>query len=224
VVLAVSAPILISDPPALFRNVLGYGGVNDQGISGFLRALWMVRTKSVYLPGEFGRTISSDTRYLSVTLMAVTAVLAWRYGLMRMCGAVYLAFLLTFGAVSTQYLLWPVPFLLLSSLPLVVPVAYCLAAAVGAIGFYLVFWQPIIFGPGAPAFQVAMAPQYLAGQTVVLLVIAIAYAVSVAPVFAHSGWRRPLTLAGAAATLVAAFPSASQVLWLLQELVKIPQQ
>src|SRR5207244_4342623 len=74
-VAAVCAPIVASDPPALFRNVLGYGGVNDQGLSGLLRAFWMTRTAMMQLPGEFGQRISNDSRFLALALMGFTLLL-----------------------------------------------------------------------------------------------------------------------------------------------------
>ena len=43
IVIAVCVPIVVGDPPALFRNVFGYGGVNDGGLGGVLRAFWMVK-------------------------------------------------------------------------------------------------------------------------------------------------------------------------------------
>ena len=74
-------------------------------------ALWLWRANNIYLPGNFGNEISATTRWLALAAIGLTFVLTFRAPVPRAAAAVYLAFLTFFGGVSTQYLLWPLPFL-----------------------------------------------------------------------------------------------------------------
>lgn len=202
-----------------FVNVLGYGGVPDQGITGLFRALWMWRSGSANLPGAFPALMMRDTRVFSLATIALVAVLTWNRGIARASAAVLLAFLATYGGVSTQYLLWPVAWLLLGELPLVWTVIYSLGVSAGAIGFYRVFWPELILGAGAsggPTF----ASDYLIGEIIALVVI-------LATLVATVGRPRGLGQTGLAivgifsfVALVTAIPVIQQCLWLAGEVVK----
>jgi hypothetical protein len=224
VLLGTCAPVLLSDPESLLRNVLDYGGVNDQGIGGLMRAMWFTRSGDWYLPGDFGRIISDTTRSFTLALMALTVLMCWRLDLMRLSAAVYIAFLISFGAVSTQYLLWPLPFLLVGGAPLVIPVMYALGTAVGAIGFYMLYWPPLLFGAAAPTINFSAGPQFLFGEVVSLVVMTIAYVATVFSGLRGARWRgRAVIAAGAVLAVVSGWSAGYEVLQLLEAWLKLPQ-
>src|SRR5262249_30319099 len=118
VVLVVTAPFLLVDAGSVYRNVVGYPGLNDQELGGLLRSLWLHRAHHISLPGTFGLDLAAATRWPALALIGFAILVLWRDRLPRVAAAVYLAFLSAFGGVSTQYLVWPLAWLLMSDLPL----------------------------------------------------------------------------------------------------------
>jgi hypothetical protein len=216
----VTGPYLAQDAAAVMRNVGGYGGLNDQGLGGVLRALWYQRASNQYLPGAFGTEISTTTRWFALGAIALTFLLARDRPFVRTAGAVYLAFLGLFGGVSTQYLVWPLPWLLLSDLPLWWAVVYNLTASAGAIGFYLVYWpQMVLPGQWKVIPVVEHVPYFVVGQIVSWLGIVATWFASIGRV-ALRRWREPLVVAAAAVTIGAAYPVVAQISWFAGEWLK----
>lgn len=216
----VTGPFLLADAAAVARNVGGYGGLNDQGLGGILRSLWYLRAGNQYLPGAFGSEISGTTRWLALGAIALTFVLMRDRPFVRTAGAVYLGFLAWFGGVSTQYLVWPLPWLLLADLPLWWAVVYSLTATAGAASFYLVYWpQMIVPGPWKTTPVVENVPYFVAGQIVSWLGILAAWLASIGRVPVRR-WRDPLILIAALAALAAIYPVVGQITWFASEWLK----
>jgi hypothetical protein len=216
VVGAVTAPYLLADAAGVVQNVGGYGGLNDQGVGGLLRALWLYRAGNIYLPGAFGTEVSATTRWLALAAIGLTFLLTLRAPLPRAAAAVYLAFLSFFGGVSTQYLLWPLPWLLLSGLSPLWALWYGVAAAAGAVGFYMVYWPQMILGPPWRGPMPENATIFVVGQALAWLGIVTTWVASVGRGFLalrHSWPARVALLA----TLVAGYPVAAQVIWFASE-------
>jgi hypothetical protein len=109
------APYALADFGALRRELFGYGGIADLGWIGFWRGLRLLHT---------GVLVRSEAPYWGglvavskiLTLIAEAALLAAmasrrvRWPLVQACLAALLAFLVFYGSVSAQYLLWVVPF------------------------------------------------------------------------------------------------------------------
>ena len=219
-VLAVTGPFLLVDAGSVYRNVIGYPGLNDQGLGGLLRSLWLYRAHNVHLPGTFGVDLAGTTRWTALALVGFAILVLWRHRLPRVAAAVYLAFLSVFGGVSTQYLVWPLAWLLLSDLPLRWAVIYSLGATAGAVGFYLVYWPQLVV-PGqweVPAVQ--NVGFFIAGQAVALLATWATLGAALAPGLRRRAWRNPLIVAALLAVLVTAIPVGSQVGWLAAEWLK----
>jgi hypothetical protein len=142
---AILLPYAIADFGALRRELLAYSGIADFGWIGFYRGL-------LYL--WHGRLLRSEAQYwgqlvplAKVLFLAAFAALALlarrlRLSLDRACLAVFLAFLVFYGAVSAQYLLWPIP--LGARRAGAGFIAYSVAATAALIGFYA-FLAPGIF-------------------------------------------------------------------------------
>jgi len=151
-VLALLLPYALSDFGALARELLGYGGVADFGWIGAWRGFrWLVtgalaRSEASHWPASVAAAKAVFLAvYVAMLWAAATRRLRWS-GLHAALG-VFLAFLAFYGAISAQYLVWPVPFGAL--LPGAVFAAYSAAATAALVGFYL-FLAPGVLAPAGP--------------------------------------------------------------------------
>ena len=145
-------PYAVADPTALARELLGYGGVADFGWIGAWRGFrWLgtgalARSEASHWPASVAAAkVAFLAFYAAMLWAAATRRLRWS-GLHAALG-VFLAFLAFYGAISAQYLVWPVPFGAL--LPGAVFAAYSAAATAALVGFYL-FLAPGVLAPAGP--------------------------------------------------------------------------
>jgi hypothetical protein len=108
-------PYALANLGALRRELFGYGGVADLGWIGFWRGLrWLhsgvlMRSEAPHWGGLV--TVSKVLTLLAeATLLAAIAWRRVRWPLSEACLAGLLAFLVFYGSLSAQYLLWVVPF------------------------------------------------------------------------------------------------------------------
>jgi hypothetical protein len=108
-------PYALANVGALRRELFGYGGVADLGWIGFWRGLrWLhsgvlMRSEAPHWGGLV--TVSKVLTLLAeATLLAAIAWRRVRWPLSEACLAGLLAFLVFYGSLSAQYLLWVVPF------------------------------------------------------------------------------------------------------------------
>ena len=151
-VLLILAPYAIADPVALARELLGYGGVADFGWLGAWRGLrWLAtgglaRSEASHWPVSVAM---AKAFFLAAYVAGVWAIATrrWRWPAATATLALFLCFLVFYGAISAQYLLWPVPFGAL--LPTAAFAAYSVAATAALVGFYL-FLAPGVLTPAGP--------------------------------------------------------------------------
>lgn len=157
-VAALLAPYALADAPALARELLGYGGVADFGWIALVRGLDWLRS---------GTLARSEARHWPLLVPAAKLAFLAGYGVLlallwrerprrplpQSALAVFLCFLVLYGALSAQYLLWVVPLAALAAD--IFLVAYSTAASLALIGFYA-FLQPAVLQGDPPL--VAYAP------------------------------------------------------------------
>ena len=151
-VLLMLVPYAVADLGALTRELLGYGGVADFGWIGTWRAMrWLAtgalaRSEAPHWPASIP---AAKALFLVVYVAGAWALARrrLRWTLPQATLAVFLAFLTFYGAISAQYLLWPVP--LGALLPSAGFAAYSVAATAALAGFYL-FLAPGILTAAAP--------------------------------------------------------------------------
>jgi hypothetical protein len=176
-VLLLLCPFAIADAPALRRELFAYGGVADFGWIGALRAV------RAMLAGHLARAAAEQWAGLvSVSKLAFVlgAAALWvgtvtgklRWGLEASALAVLLAFQVLYGALSAQYLLWPIPLALLLGERLAV--LHGAAATVALVGFYVLL-APGVLSPADVTLIPAAVAQWLwtAGTIAVWCVSAI---------------------------------------------------
>jgi hypothetical protein len=219
VVAAITAPYLLANAAGVVQNIGGYGGLNDQGVGGLMRALWLYRANNIYLPGAFGNELSATTRWLALAAIGLTFVLTLRAPVPRAAAAVYLAFLSFFGGVSTQYLLWPLPWLLIAGMSPLWAIWYGLTASAGAVGFYMVYWPQMILGPPWRGPMPENAGIFVGGQALAWIGILSTWLAALGRglLTIRRSWLAALALV---VTLVAGYPFATQVVWFTLEWLK----
>jgi hypothetical protein len=175
-VLALLLPYAISDFGALARELLGYGGVADFGWIGARRGLrWMAgghlaRSEAAHWPLAIAAAKLLFLAAYAVGLWAV-ATRRLRLALPEAALAVFLAFLVFYGAASAQYLVWPVPFGAL--LPGVWFALYSVAATGALLGFYVFLAPGVLTTAGAgPPGPAGAGVAWAVGVTAVLAVTA----------------------------------------------------
>jgi hypothetical protein len=169
---ALLLPFALHDLGALRRELLGYGGVADFGWIGLWRGLSWLHTGVLARADASswgGSMIVSKALFLAAYAALLAALLTrrLRLGLTDAALAVFLAFLVFYGALSAQYLLWVVP-LGLARLDREFFV-YGLVATLALLGFYPFLAPGVLFPRGALALRAAGGTLWVVGTASVLL-------------------------------------------------------
>jgi hypothetical protein len=174
-VAAILLPFVIANPAAVGRELFAYGGVADFGWIALVRGLRWLAGQGLARSGD-AETWPALVAAAKLTFLAAWSalVIAWARPARRppppqAARAVFLAFLVFYGALSAQYLLWVVPLGLLR--PDRYSFAYACAATVGLLGFYAFLAPDIVFG-AAPVARAVAGAAWVAGIGSVLAVSA----------------------------------------------------
>jgi hypothetical protein len=147
---AALVPYLLDNPGAVRRELLAYSGIADFGWIGVYRGSIFLRDgRLLRSTPETWAGVLPFAKGAFLVSFAVLFVLAWkrlRLTLSDACLAVFLLFVSAYGAVSAQYLLWPVPFGTRRAGAALL--AYSLAATVGLVGFYAFLAPGVLFADG----------------------------------------------------------------------------
>jgi len=169
-------PFALADRAALMRELFAYGGVPDFGWIGAVRAI-----RGVAL-GHLSRAFDAQWAPLlaasKVLFLAAAAVLwaavarGWiRWRAEASALGVLLAFQVFYGALSAQYLLWPVPLAVLLGERFVLP--HAAAATLALAGFYALLAPGVLTPAETPPFSPAVAERlWMAGTAASWLVCA----------------------------------------------------
>lgn len=166
-------PYALADIGALRRELFGYGGIADFGWIGFWRGLRLLHT-GVLTRSEapfWGGAVAVSkalTLGAEAALLAVIAARRVRWPLVEACLAALLAFLVFYGSVSAQYLLWVVPFGVWR--PDRFAAVHGIVSTMALIGFYS-FLAPgvLVPGPGALLARPQAGVLWVVGTGSVLL-------------------------------------------------------
>jgi len=146
-------PYALADLGALRRELFGYGGIADLGWIGFWRGLRLLHT-GVLARSEAAHWSGPVAVSKALALLAEAAVLVAmasrrvRWPLAEACLAALLAFLVFYGSLSAQYLLWVVPFG--AWLPDRFAAVHGIVSTLALVGFYS-FLAPGVLLPGPSA-------------------------------------------------------------------------
>lgn len=172
-------PFALADRAALARELFGYGGIPDFGWIGAVRAieaLWTGHVTRAAAPEWMPMLAVSKVLTLAVLALAWIAVATrrLRWTLATSVLGVLLAFEVCYGALSAQYLLWPVPAAVLLG-ERFVPL-HAGAAMVALAGFYL-FLAPGVLTPDTSGHAIAVAQRLWTGGTLLLWLVTAAWLV-----------------------------------------------
>jgi hypothetical protein len=177
-VLCLLLPFAVADPHALGRELFAYGGIPDFGWIGAWRAILSVVTGRVARAGaeEWGPLL-----LLSKVLFLAAAAGLWLACAARRlrcppetCAlAVLLAFQVLYGALSAQYLLWPVPLAVLLGERFVS--LHAVVATAALTGFYLFLAPGVLTPPDSLIVSSAVAQRLWMAGTVGLWLVSAAW-------------------------------------------------
>jgi len=169
-------PFAVADRAALFRELFAYAGVPDFGWIGALRAVRAVTT------GHLARARAEEWSALvtaSKLLFLAAAAVLWvavargwiRWRAEASALGVLLAFQVVYGALSAQYLLWPVPLAVLLGERFVT--MHAAAATLALVGFYFFLAPGVLTPADTPLLSAAVAERlWMAGTAALWLVCA----------------------------------------------------
>jgi len=170
-VAVILVPFAWADLHALGRELFAYSGVADFGWIGAWRSASALATGRL-ARGEAERwgpqVAASKAAFVAAAALVFTAVFSGRlrWGIAQSALGVVLAFEVFYGALSAQYLLWPVPLALMRGERLV-PV-HALVATAALVGFYLFLAPGVLTPADAPLMSAAAAERLWAIGTVAL--------------------------------------------------------
>jgi DNA-binding beta-propeller fold protein YncE len=141
-------PFVLADFQAVWQGIFSYGGVIDYGWIASMRAGWLITTGNLYLPGSLGQELLTLSRWLFLLAYVSLTAIFWRkherFSLLGGILGTTLLFIGLYGGISSQYLIWVVPFALLVGSRW--KTAYIWSATFSLITFYLFYFPAILFG------------------------------------------------------------------------------
>lgn len=217
----IAYPFLLDSALPLASKIGGYNSVNDQGLGGLLRSLWLIRAKNFYLPGPFGEEICALTKPLVLILLLFCFACAPSVSVPHSVALGYLAFLALYGGVGTQHLTWPLPWLFLTALPVRRVMFFACATAFGAIGFYLVYWPELVPGAGVTGMNDHFELCFVIGQLISWVAILITFISLLRLSSPPKGvsWKC-LRYGSLAAFAIFGYPLALRMFWIIKEWIR----
>jgi hypothetical protein len=139
-------PFLLLDYRAVFREVFSYTGFPDYGLGALLRAFYSLQNFDIFVnfPGGVLPRLLVYTKALFIVIYILILVFARRKRLVSLVLAVFLAFYCIYSGISSQYLIWILPFAFLAGDRLLK--YYVIFAAWALVNFYSLYHPYIIFG------------------------------------------------------------------------------
>jgi len=139
-------PFLLLDYRSVLKEVFAYSGFSDYGIGALLRAVYSFVNSDVFvtLPGDLLAKISACTKVLFFVFYVSVLVFAGRKRLVSLILAVFLAFYSIYTGISSQYLIWILPFAFLAGDRMLK--YYMVFTTWALVNFYLLYHPHIILG------------------------------------------------------------------------------
>ena len=141
-------PYMVVDFPAVWREVFSHSGFIDYGWVAAMRGFWFLTTSNLYLPGTLSEELLGFSKLLFLLAYAGFVTVFWRksdrFSLLGGMLGTTLLFFSVYGGISSQYLVWVIPFALLVGSRWVT--VYTWSATATLISFYLFYFPTILFG------------------------------------------------------------------------------
>ncbi len=139
-------PFLLLDCRSVFREVFAYAGFPDYGFGAVMRAAYSFINGGVYLnlPNGLLPRISAYTKVLFLIFYVLALVFARRKKLVSLILVVFLGFYSIYTGISSQYLIWILPFAFLARDRMLK--YYIVFASWALVNFYLLYHPHIILG------------------------------------------------------------------------------
>lgn len=140
------APFLLSDFQAVKGQLFDYAGMTDYGWAALVRAWYWLENSRFYIPvpGLDDMLAQSKTIYLVLYgfLVVFSFLKKTKPPIVTLIAISFCLFYFVYGGIASQYLIWAVPFLLLTDIR--GALFYTLSATLALLGFYSFFFQGMI--------------------------------------------------------------------------------
>jgi hypothetical protein len=139
-------PFLLLDYKSIFREVFAYSGFPDYGLAAILRAVysWINDARLYDLPGNLDVMLSVNAKALFFVAYAALMLISLRKRLISLITSVFLIFYFIYTGISSQYLIWVLPFAFLLQGRMLK--YYLFFATWALVNFYWIYHPYIIFG------------------------------------------------------------------------------
>lgn len=139
-------PFLFLDHGSVIREVFSYSGFPDYGLAAILRAFYsyIYAARLYVLPGNALGILSDVTKVVFLAGYVMILLLAARKSLVSSIMAVFLAFYFIYTGISSQYLVWILPFAFIAHDRMLK--YYLVIGTWALVNFYWVYHPYILFG------------------------------------------------------------------------------
>lgn len=158
-------PFVFVNLKALIKEVFSYSGVTDYGFIAILRAFYSSINGS-FTPAPYSYYLLKLSKFIFLGLYSFLTVKMWfikrKILLLDSIMIVFCLFYFFYGGISSQYLVWLLPFLILQNQKMAI--AYSFFATAALLGFYSYFFPEMIFWmfPSLiPNFKIAITIHFL---------------------------------------------------------------
>ena len=138
-------PFLILDYSSVQESFFNYSGWTDHGWMSIIRAGYWLSHNFIYQPTRF---LDQLLLVNKLVFLGFWTVCIWKFrhtetNLCLQIASVFLAFFLIYGGISSQYLVWPLVFLILSDS--ILSFYYSIFAGFALLGYYSFFLPRLFF-------------------------------------------------------------------------------
>lgn len=136
-------PFIRQNPLLVSSRILSYSGVNDFSYAAVLRGIWYQINAVTNIPLVPEFLAASKTVFITGGVL-LTLIFAGTKNLAKACLTIYLLFLAVYFGIGSQYLIWVLPFAVITKDRMIFP--YIVLAFLAQLGFYLFFGPDILMG------------------------------------------------------------------------------
>lgn len=138
-------PFMAKNFAAVYQSLLSYSGWTDQGWMAAFRAFYWLTHNAIYTPVPFINSFLTINKIIFLCLYMVLIICCMKNkkrSIVLDVSTVFCLFYFIFGGISTQYLIWALPFLILTGLRN--GIVYSIFASLTTLGYYTFFVPRLI--------------------------------------------------------------------------------
>jgi hypothetical protein len=142
------APFVIINPGSVIKQIFLYSGVTDYGVIAIIRAFFCFKNNGIFTPAPYSHYLLMISKIIFLTLYGlIITINLWqnkkrRLPLLEFTTFIFCLFYFVYGGISSQYLIWILPFLIMENNKQAL--LYSFFASSALLGFYSYFFPKMI--------------------------------------------------------------------------------